>query len=143
MSKFRFAVDGWDWQAPITASRTAWVKLSIAQQGMSIPGLDMTWRLRDGCAGPGYFLVGDSALMLDPSSSHGILRALMMGILAAHAAHAISSALLPEGLAIQAYCDWVRLHAKTETDRLTKLYEQSAAGLLFQSTGKNLSKKVM
>jgi flavin-dependent dehydrogenase len=35
-------------------------------------------------AGSGYFLAGDSAAVLDPSSSHGVLRAIMSGMMAAH-----------------------------------------------------------
>jgi flavin-dependent dehydrogenase len=36
----------------------------------------------DACAGPGYFTVGDAATVQDPSSSHGVLRAIMSGLLA-------------------------------------------------------------
>jgi len=34
--------------------------------------------------GQGYFVVGDAAAVLDPSSSHGVLKALMSGMMAAH-----------------------------------------------------------
>jgi flavin-dependent dehydrogenase len=37
-------------------------------------------------AGSGYFLAGDSAAVLDPSSSHGVLQAIMSGMMAAHLA---------------------------------------------------------
>jgi flavin-dependent dehydrogenase len=47
-------------------------------------GPDVTWRLLEACAGPGYFVAGDAASASDPSSSHGVLRALMSGMLAAH-----------------------------------------------------------
>ena len=47
-------------------------------------GADVTWTLVECPASPQHFLVGDAAAVLDPSSSHGILRALSSGILAAN-----------------------------------------------------------
>jgi len=41
-------------------------------------------------AGPGYVAAGDAALVLDPASSHGVLRALLTG---RHAALTIVAAL--------------------------------------------------
>ena len=37
------------------------------------------------CSGPGYFLAGDAAAVMDPTSSHGVLRALMSGMYGAQA----------------------------------------------------------
>ena len=47
---------------------------------------DVTWRLVPQCAGDGYFLCGDAAAVLDPTSSHGVVKAIMSG---AHAADMI------------------------------------------------------
>jgi flavin-dependent dehydrogenase len=49
----------------------------------SARGADVTWRLAQRTAGPGWLLVDDAAAQLDPSSSHGVLRALMSGMRAA------------------------------------------------------------
>jgi flavin-dependent dehydrogenase len=45
---------------------------------------DVTWTSVDECAGPGFFLLGDAAAVLDPSSAHGVLRAIMSGMMAGH-----------------------------------------------------------
>lgn len=44
---------------------------------------DMTWRVVTECSGSGYFIAGDAAAVMDPTSSHGVLRALMSGMYAA------------------------------------------------------------
>jgi flavin-dependent dehydrogenase len=66
--------------------------------------LDVTWTLVLPSAGPGYIACGDAAAVLDPSSSHGVLRALMSGILAAH----LVAADIPEQHRANAYCHWLR-----------------------------------
>lgn len=50
----------------------------------STKSADATWRMVQEAAGPGYFIVGDAAAVLDPASSHGVLKAMMSGIMAAH-----------------------------------------------------------
>ncbi|MBA4535538.1 hypothetical protein H1196_23700 [Brevibacillus halotolerans] len=46
-------------------------------------GADMTWRVITQLGGPGgYFLIGDAATVLDPASSHGVLKAVMSGMMA-------------------------------------------------------------
>jgi hypothetical protein len=49
-------------------------------------GADVTWRLSDAAAGLGWFIVGDAAAVLDPSCSHGVLKAIMSGMMAGHLA---------------------------------------------------------
>ena len=44
---------------------------------------DVTWRLVPECAGEGYFLCGDAAAVLDPTSSHGVVKAIFSGAQAA------------------------------------------------------------
>jgi flavin-dependent dehydrogenase len=51
---------------------------------------DVSWRAVRSPAGPGYVAVGDAALVLDPASSHGVLRALLTGM---HAARLVVAAL--------------------------------------------------
>lgn len=86
----------WDWRAPIRHDKHAWVHMdvepdfgklrAIAGRGKSPPGLapsgktgarDVTWRIARPAAGPGYFLAGDAAWVLDPASSHGVLFAFL------------------------------------------------------------------
>ncbi|MGI8741699.1 MAG: NAD(P)/FAD-dependent oxidoreductase [Bryobacteraceae bacterium] len=69
---------------------------------------DVTWRMAGQTAGDGWFRCGDAAAVLDPSSSQGVLRAIMTGIRAAHLAiGALQSAITPGEAAIAYHC-WLR-----------------------------------
>jgi flavin-dependent dehydrogenase len=92
--------DGWTWTARVRPKVYQWTRLTLTEiaiakdwrpaefAGMApiraIKSADVTWRMVQGVAGPGYFIVGDAAAVLDPASSHGVLKALMSGIMAAH-----------------------------------------------------------
>lgn len=91
---------GWYWIAKIAADSYAWTRLNFdshqtnlqppaefkhLQDFSRMRGADVTWRVCRQCAGPGYFMVGDAASVLDPGTSHGVLKAIMSGMMAAHA----------------------------------------------------------
>ncbi len=92
--------EGWTWTARVKAGLTGWVRLQWSgervAEGWRPPKLqhltdarpvrhaDVTWRRLEQPAGAGYFAVGDAAAVLDPSSSHGVLRAVMSGMMAAY-----------------------------------------------------------
>ena len=96
---FRQRADGWDWLAPLGEGRCAWATLRRTAAG---GGTDYAWRIFRACAGPGYFLLGDAACLMDPSAANGVLRALMSGICAAHF---IAAAQPPA--AADAYRRWI------------------------------------
>lgn len=89
---------GWTWTARVRSELYAWTRLALepgAAGAASAPGelrslrprgpargADVSWRAVNEPAGPGYFLVGDAAAVLDPASSHGTLKALLSGVLA-------------------------------------------------------------
>ncbi len=94
----------WDWRAPIRPDRHAWVHMdlepdlaklrTIEGRAKSPAGLassgktgarDVTWRIARPSAGPGYFLAGDAAWVLDPASSHGVLFAFLSAMAATDA----------------------------------------------------------
>lgn len=92
---------GWTWIAEVEPHRFQWTRVTETHHRPDrtwIPhclrdleaepsrSADVTWRIAKTVAGPGYFLAGDSAAVLDPSSSHGVLRAIMSGMQAAHLA---------------------------------------------------------
>jgi 2-polyprenyl-6-methoxyphenol hydroxylase-like FAD-dependent oxidoreductase len=93
---------GWTWTARVAPRLYQWTRLLVNDtrlprdwrpaelQGLTpqghTRGADVTWRIAARTAGPGFFLVGDAAAVLDPASSHGVLRAMMSGIMAAHLA---------------------------------------------------------
>jgi flavin-dependent dehydrogenase len=96
--EFRLGRQGWTWIAPVEPGKWHWSSLSFAARPVPagwIPpslarlvpvgpvlGADMTWRMAASLAGPGWFLVGDAAAVLDPACSHGVLRALCSGMAA-------------------------------------------------------------
>jgi flavin-dependent dehydrogenase len=86
---FEYCGCGWRWQAPVKPGLCAWVSLDLHGLQQRVPrsarASEVTWRIARPCAGEGYFLVGDAAFVLDPASSHGVLKALMSGMLAASA----------------------------------------------------------
>jgi flavin-dependent dehydrogenase len=90
---------GWTWIAEVEPDRFQWTRVtgtSHIPEPQWLPdclkdldaepsrGADVTWRVAQTVAGPGWFLAGDAAAVLDPSSSHGMLHAVMMGMTAAH-----------------------------------------------------------
>ena len=81
---------GWSWYAEVEPQRYAWVSVDKNAKQTSKPinlikagGADVTWRIAQQLAAPNFFLAGDAACVLDPSAGHGVLRALMTGIMAA------------------------------------------------------------
>ena len=100
--EFRFSGSRWEWSAPIDSRRHAWVSLDLMDRRLEKrPGppsllskratcgasgaCDVTWKIARPCAGPGYFMVGDAAWVLDPASSHGVLKAVLSAITASEA----------------------------------------------------------
>lgn len=142
---------GWTWTARVRPQLYQWTRLSVAEdvageeeneegatrgkreewlpaefrelkrRGAS-KGADVTWRIVERTAGAGYFLVGDAAAVLDPASSHGVLKAIMAGMMAAHSAVQVFARRLTEQDAARQYCDWVREWFEHDVARLTELY---------------------
>ncbi len=99
-----FLVDetGWTWTARVRPGLYNWTRLNVEDNAIDqnftpeefsslrpagrVQTADVTWRLVPECAGDGYFICGDAAAVLDPTSSHGVVKAIMSG---AHAADLI------------------------------------------------------
>jgi flavin-dependent dehydrogenase len=129
---FAFRDDGWDWQAPLGNNRTAWLELRISDSADTPPvGVNLTWLFRPECAGPGFFLLGDAASTLDPSSSHGVLRAMMSGILFGHLVSGCRHAGVAEAFIIEAYRAWMRAQFEHDESRMRRHYADSPAGRRF------------
>ena len=132
---FVFRDDGWDWRAPLGDNRSAWVELRIGESGGRHPaGVDLTWQLRPECAGPGFFLLGDAAATLDPSSSHGVLHSLMSGILAGHLVEEWRRSGAGEACVVDAYQAWLCAQFEHQERRLRQHYADSPAGQRFTAT---------
>jgi len=101
---FQMRRDGWNWLSPLGDGRCAWVKL---RRGSTFRGLDYSWRIFRACAGPGYFLLGDAACLMDPSAANGVLRAVMSGMYAVHLFSAAERGRATPGQAAAEYKSWV------------------------------------
>lgn len=129
---------GWTWTAKVRPQLYQWTRLSFTNQPLEkdwIPeefyGLkpwgkalaaDVTWRIVSQPAGLGYFLVGDAAAILDPASSHGVLKAIMSGIMTAHCISQILHRRQFENQVIQGYSQWVKNWFKTDVEKLRETY---------------------
>ncbi|HMP04330.1 MAG TPA: FAD-dependent oxidoreductase [Gemmatales bacterium] len=111
--------NGWTWMAQVGPDRFHWARLRPAGTPIEPPvefaseiaadpirGADVTWRLVPTAAGAGYFLVGDAVMVFDPAAANGVLRGLLTGIMAGHAAARIHKGL-SEKMAIIGYSRWV------------------------------------
>jgi flavin-dependent dehydrogenase len=91
--------EGWTWTVRVRPGLYNWARLNIYGNVIAadfvpeelrglrvvspVQSADVTWRFIPQCAGDGYFLCGDAAAVLDPTSSHGVVKAITSGILAA------------------------------------------------------------
>lgn len=135
-----FMQDGqsWLWTARVRPGVYQWTRLLPKRQrferdwlpeeflGMQpvcgAQGADVTWRIVEQCAGPGYFLLGDSAAVLDPASSHGVLRALMSGILAGYLIKKTLRDGAPASVVAKEYRRWMTNWCTHDMVRLAQLY---------------------
>jgi len=129
---------GWIWTAKVRPDTYQWTRLAFGGRRPDpdftprefahlVPagpsrGADVTWRLSDEVARPGWFMAGDAAAMLDPASSHGVLRAITSGIMAAHLAAAVLQKKAPAGAAAIAYQDWLSRWFDADAAQLTRFY---------------------
>lgn len=115
---------GWTWTACIGLQRYQWTRLDLRKGHPStewrpvefaglidlgrVRGAVVTWRMAERVAGRGYFLVGDAAAVLDPASSHGVLRALMSGMMAGHLASQVIRDEISDAVAVSHYNKWFK-----------------------------------
>jgi hypothetical protein len=120
---FTYLPNGWLWTARVRPNLYHWTRLVTAPlpiQRESPPlefaalepvgcpkGAEVTWRRLESSAGPGYFVVGDAAARTDPSSSHGVLRAIMSGMLAGYLVLKRAVQKEPQGKVIEEYQTFV------------------------------------
>lgn len=129
--------DGWTWIAEVEPHRFQWTRVTEAHrrpdhtwipQGLrdleaELPrSADVTWRMAKTVAGPGYFLAGDAAAVLDPSSSHGVLRAIMSGMMAAYfVIRHLCVGRAAKGSAV-AYQDWLTSWFRHDIREMSRAY---------------------
>lgn len=136
---------GWTWLARVRPDRCAWVRMrldgvdpgrdwrppqladaiatgAITNATSPSKGEDMTWRISETLATEQWFLSGDAATVLDPASSHGVLRALMSGMQIAHLITATVQQTLSPPRAADLYSQWIREWFHSDVTRLRELY---------------------
>ena len=129
---------GWTWTARVRPGVYTWTRLSFdpslqdknwmpeefrgLQPRGKARGADVTWRVVSPTAGPGYFLVGDAAAVLDPASSHGVLKAVMSGMFTAHSIAAIVRHVVKQTEAAAVYNRWISDWFYHDVEKLRELY---------------------
>ncbi len=132
--------EGWTWTARVRPGVRQWTRLTF--DGRPAPagwlplelrefeplgrgrGADVTWRRVTAPAGPGYLMVGDAAAVIDPASSHGVLRALMSGMMAGHAVVQATAGALSWSRAFAGYADWVQRWFEHDVEQLRERYRR-------------------
>ena len=136
--EFRVGDAAWTWTAPVGRERLAWVSLDLLDRRLkkhllptavtgglstSPPGArDVTWRVVRPCAGPGYFMVGDAAWLVDPASSHGVLKSMLSGTVAADAIHKSLRGASEASRIQEGYCAWAEDTFCADVAALVSLY---------------------
>jgi flavin-dependent dehydrogenase len=143
LPEFTMNNGAWDWTAPVLKNKDAWVHLNLE----SVPhhsrpaahvarpkpladlrsvgrtsARDVTWRIARPAAGPGYFLTGEAAWVLDPASSHGVLFAMMSGMAAADAMVKLLGSPEDEERVLAGYSAWAEDRFCRDAAALISLY---------------------
>lgn len=129
---------GWTWTARVRPQLYGWARLSWRDARRSdaappeemraltlhghVRAADVTWRMVSEPAGPGYFLAGDAAALLDPAASHGVLRGIMSGMMAAHLCAAVIKDGVSEQQAAHEYRRWLTDWFEADVASLRELY---------------------
>ena len=115
-------MSGWTWTARIRDGLYQWTRVDFNDvakddwlpeefQGMAplsrTRGADVTWRIAERLAGPNWFMAGDAAATLDPTSSRGVLKSILTGMMAGHLADAAYRGKLTPLQAASSYHDWL------------------------------------
>lgn len=128
--------EGWSWSARVKQRVYQWTSLKFGStNGGSVPeelrlltplgksrGADVTWRIYEKLADSNWFIVGDAAASLDPTSSHGVLRAVMTGMMAADLIGHVILETKHAGEAAAIYDNWLRKWFLKDVSQLTEMY---------------------
>ncbi len=129
---------GWTWTARVRPGVYQWTRLNLTGtpppagylpaelrglERIGYPaGADVSWRALEDPAGPGYYAVGDAAAVLDPASSHGVLRALLSGLLAGGQIAGVVRGELPERIGARGYRAAIGASFEHDVAALGELY---------------------
>lgn len=133
---------GWTWTARVDSGLYQWARLDFEPVGRAhdwLPqafagmarvgasrGADATWRVTP-AAGAGWLIAGDAAANLDPTSSKGVLKALLSGTMAARTAAAILRRGADAAQGARAYRAWMDGWFDSEVAALAPMYARLGA----------------
>lgn len=129
--------EGWTWIAKVKSDQVSWVRLDLNgyqkkgtnwspkelcgfQPVKMSKAIDVTWRMADILSDKNYFFLGDTTFVLDPAASHGILKAIMSGIMVSHLI--VNSEAIQINELHKIYYDWLNQWFIKDKDELKKLY---------------------
>lgn len=128
---------GWTWTARVRPGKYQWTRLDFGAlpdadwlpgefRGLTpvgrSRGADVTWRMAAEVARPSWFMVGDAAAVLDPTASHGVLKALMTGMMAGHLIAGVLGGNAPADEAAAAYHAWIAGWFEADVVKLAEFY---------------------
>jgi flavin-dependent dehydrogenase len=128
---------GWTWTALVRPNVYQWTRVSFRGRvaadwlpkefsGMTplMPsrGADVTWRMAAPTSGVGWFMVGDAAATLDPTSSHGVLKAIMSGMMAGHLIAAVLTGKTPAEETASTYHEWLAAWFAADAEQMAAFY---------------------
>ncbi|MEE9452372.1 MAG: FAD-dependent oxidoreductase [Gammaproteobacteria bacterium] len=132
---------GWTWIARVAADHYQWTRVEFTKNFLDkkwqpkvlnhlqplgdARSADVSWRIANQLAGSGFFLVGDAAFVLDPASSHGVLKALLSGIKAADLTTKIMIKDILSTEAVLNYQQWLCDWYQHDVGELQVLYQKA------------------
>lgn len=136
---------GWTWISRVTKEKVVWNRVNLPNEVRppinwvpeqikncfpigSIKAADVTWRIARKLSNKNYFFVGDSAFVLDPSSSQGVTKAIMSGIMVAHLLKAETNGVSRKEIH-DYYESWLNQWFNENTESLRKIYEKNGFNL--------------
>lgn len=135
--------EGWTWTARVADDLYQWARLdfnAVARPRDERPaelaglecvgaarGADATWRMVEPAAGKGWLIAGDAAATLDPTSSKGVLKALLSGTMAGRTAVAIVQRGGDATRGARAYRLWLEDGFENEVAAMAPMYERLGA----------------
>lgn len=129
--------DGWTWTAKVRDGLYQWTRVNFSGvasntwlpqefTGMTplsrTKGADVTWRMAKILAGRNWFMTGDAATVLDPTSSRGVQKSIMTGMMAGHLTHATLHGKLSPSQAAQTYHNWLQEWFSNDMRKMTEFY---------------------
>lgn len=129
--------NGWTWTANIRDGLYQWTRIDFVDMGANdrLPaefsgmtqvsrtrGADVTWRIARKLAGANWFMVGDGATTLDPTSSRGVLKSIMTGMMSGHLTDARIRGRLPPLQAASTYHDWLHDWFDKDVKQMEQFY---------------------